>query len=59
MFLKHTKKPQFQVENVGGKNLTVSSDTVLLSNQFHKLVVDYGSMRVEEGTTGRHLVGVE
>lgn len=43
--------PELQVEDIGRDGLLVTSDAVLSSNQFRELVVDLGSLRVEESAT--------
>jgi hypothetical protein len=44
--------PKFKVENVGRKHFLVATNTVLLSNQLDKFVVNFCTMRVEESAAG-------
>ena len=41
---------QLEVVQVGSHDLIEATDTVLLSDQVHQLVVDHGAVRVEKGT---------
>ena len=51
--------PEAQVENVWRDDLLEATDTILLPDQLHKLVVDLGAHWVEEGSTRRHLKVME
>ena len=43
--------PKVNVENIWTQNLIVSSDSVLLSNHVHQIVINHGTFWVEECTT--------
>ena len=51
--------PELEVENVGRVDLVVAADTILVPDQLHKLIVDLGTVRVEERTARRELMRVE
>jgi len=51
--------PQLQVEEVGGNGFRVTSNTVLFADHLNELVVDDGTMGVEETAAGRKLIHVE
>jgi len=45
--------PQFEVENVGGDDLGISSNSVLLLNHGHKVVVNPSTFWIHECTSWR------
>ena len=51
--------PKLEVVDVRGNDLLVATDAVLVSNHLDELVVDGGTLRVEEGTAWRHFEMVE
>jgi hypothetical protein len=44
--------PQLEVEDVGGKDLLVSTHSVLFLNHANELLVNLHAVRVEEGRSG-------
>jgi hypothetical protein len=44
--------PQLEVIHVGRNDLTVTTHLVLMTDEIHQLVVDDGSVRVEESRAG-------
>lgn len=51
--------PEFQIESIWRLNFLEASNAVLISNQVHQLVVNDGSMRIEETTTWRQLMNIK
>ena len=52
MLLVSRDLPQFQVVDVGAKDLLVPPTTILYSNEFHECVVDMCPTRVEKAASG-------
>lgn len=59
VFVMSRSFPKFKIENVRRDDFLISSNTILIFNHVNKLVVDYSSHRVLEGTTRRKLIHVE
>jgi len=51
--------PKLKVVNVRGNDFLVATNTVLVSDQLNKLVVDLGTIGVEESTAWRHFEVME